>query len=210
MWAQSLDSVLNVQIEELTADEGIPVDVLRVASRIGAKVEEREMIPEAAMEVKNSRFHIYLQSNFKSSPGRTLRARFSLAHEIGRTLFYELMDELPKPRKDAPRGNRLEAACQRAAGNILVPSKALHAQIEQRQAWNAAALMELANRFEVSAEVMLRRLMILIHAIPTGLPCSHVASGRISRSNTPRIRLGSSHIYPSPREAPISYRGFAQ
>jgi Zn-dependent peptidase ImmA (M78 family) len=116
------------------------------------------MIPEAAIEIKKNRFHIYLQSNFKNSAGRALRARFSLAHELGHTLFYELRDGVLRPRKDAPRGNRLEAACHRAAAIILVPSKALRSQIQQRREWKASALMELANRFEVSAEVMLRRL----------------------------------------------------
>jgi Zn-dependent peptidase ImmA (M78 family) len=158
MLGHSLDNFLNFRIEKLTADQSIPVDLLHVANQVGAVIEEREMIPEAAMEIKEGRFHIYLQSNFKNVPGTTLRARFSLAHEIGHTLFYEQLDGAWKSRKDAPRGDRLEQACHKAASIILIPSRALRAEIQQRPVSNAGALIDLAHLFEVSDEVMVRRL----------------------------------------------------
>lgn len=158
MLGHSLDNFLNFHIEKLTVDQNIPVDVLQVATNLGAVIKEREMIPEAAMEVKDGRFFIYLRNNFKHLPGTAVRARFSLAHEIGHTLFYEQRNGAWKSRKDAPKGDRLEAACHKAASIILVPSWALRAEIEERPVSNAAALIELANRFDVSAEVMVRRL----------------------------------------------------
>jgi Zn-dependent peptidase ImmA (M78 family) len=158
MLGHSLDNYLNFHIDKLTMDQDIPIDVFRVANRIGAVIEEREMIPEAAMEVKEGQFHIYLRSNFRGLPGTALRARFSLAHEIGHTLFYEQRDGSWKSRKDAPRGDRLEAACHKAAAMILVPSTALSAELHRGAISNAASLTELADRFEVSVEVMVRRL----------------------------------------------------
>lgn len=116
------------------------------------------MIPEAAMQVKDGRFHIYLQSNFRDAPGAKLRQRFSLAHELGHTLFYDHANGEIKPRKDSPRGDHLEAACHKAASMILIPSRALRREIKREPPVNAAVVIELANRFEVSAEVMLRRL----------------------------------------------------
>ena len=154
----SLDKFLNYHIEKLVADQDVPVNLMKLAARIGAVVEEREMIPEAATDVKDGRFHIYLQSNFKDMPGAALRSRFSLAHEIGHTLFYEQQISALNSRKDAPTGDRLEAACQKAAAMILVPCKPLRSEIRRREVSNAAAIVDLADRFEVSTEVMLRRL----------------------------------------------------
>ena len=86
------------------------------------------------------------------------RRRFSLAHELGHTLFYERQDGELKPRKDAPRGDSLEDACHQAASMILVPSKALKPELRQQPPASAAAIVEFASRFDVSIEVMLRRL----------------------------------------------------
>ena len=116
------------------------------------------MIPEAVIQVTEGRFYIYLQSNFGDSPGAKRRRRFSLAHEIGHTLFYDCDDGEIKPRKDSPRGENLEAACHKAASMILIPSKALQREMKQQPPTNAVVVVELANRFDVSAEVMLRRL----------------------------------------------------
>ena len=59
------------------------------------------MIPEAAMQITDGQFRIYLQSNFTEMPGASVRRRFSLAHELGHTLFYEEQDgELTSQRRD--------------------------------------------------------------------------------------------------------------
>ena len=155
---RSLDQFLNYHIERLVADQDVPVDLMKLATRTGAVVEEREMIPEAAMDVKDGCFHVYLQSNFKDLPGAALRSRFSLAHEIGHTLFYEQQLGALKPRKDAPTGDRLEKACHKAAAMILVPGRSLRSEIRRREVSTAADIVDLADRFEVSTEVMLRRL----------------------------------------------------
>jgi Zn-dependent peptidase ImmA (M78 family) len=154
----SLDNFLNFHIERLTADEEAPVNLRTIAAKIGAVVEEREMVPEAVMAVIDGRFHIYLQSNFKNMHGAALRERFSLAHEIGHTLFYEDRDGDLKARTDAPKGDKLEIACQRAASMILIPNKVLRNELRQRDVPNAAAIIDFANRFEVSIEAMVRRL----------------------------------------------------
>ena len=116
------------------------------------------MIPEAAMQVTDGQFRIYLQSNFTGSPGSKVRRRFSLADELGHALFYEQQNGEMKPRKDTARGDSLEAACHKAVSMILVPSKVLKAELKTQPPANANSVVELANRFEVSTEVMLRRL----------------------------------------------------
>jgi hypothetical protein len=154
----SLDKFLGHHIDRLTADHPVPIDLGAVCTEIGAVVEEREMIPEAAMQPRDGRFHIYVQSNFKDLPGGALRRRFSWAHEIGHTLFYEQRDGELKARPDAPRGDALEAACHRAASMILIPAKALRAELQNQPLAGATQISSLAERFEVSIEVMVRRL----------------------------------------------------
>ena len=154
----SLDKFLEFRIEKITSDHAIPVDLASVCANVGAVVEEREMIPEAAMQVTDGQFRIYLQSNFVEAPGARMRRRFSLAHELGHTLFYEKQNGEMKPRRDAPRGDSLEAACHKAASMILLPSKVLRPELRKHPPTNVNSVIELANRFEVSTEVMLRRL----------------------------------------------------
>lgn len=154
----SLDRFLSFHIEKVTADRRIPIDLDAVSAAIGAVVEEREMIPEAAMHVRDGIFHIYVQSNFKDLPGNALRRRFSWAHEIGHTLFFEQRDGELKARADAPCGDALELACHRAASMILIPAKAMRAALQNQRLDGAIRIRELADRFEVSIEVMLRRL----------------------------------------------------
>lgn len=110
------------------------------------------------MEPRGGRFHIYLQSNFKDLRGNVSRRRFSWAHEIAHTLFFEHRNGDLKPRRDAPRGEALEAACHRAASMILVPPKALTGELHGQKLDSAARVGQLAERFAVSPEVMLRRL----------------------------------------------------
>ena len=38
------------------------MDLNGLSKQIGALIEEREMIPEAAMHAKNGRFHIFLKA----------------------------------------------------------------------------------------------------------------------------------------------------
>lgn len=154
----SLNNFLEFRIEKLISDSSVPVDLYAICDKIGAVVEEREMIPEAVLRVNDGRFHIFLQSNFRDVPGARIRQRFSLAHELGHTLFYENENGDIKSRKDSPRGDNLEAACHKAASMILIPSKALRREIKKEPPASAASVIELASRFEVSAEVMLRRL----------------------------------------------------
>lgn len=155
---KSLDKFLEFQVDKITADRPIPIDLHALSDDIGIIVEEREMIPEAVMEPVDGRFHVYLQSNFKEFAGAETRRRFSLAHEIGHTLFYELREGELKPRKDSPRGEELEFACHKAASMILVPNKVLKGHMRQHGVNSGEDMIDLARNFKVSIEVMVRRL----------------------------------------------------
>ena len=156
---QSVDSFLEHHVEKLIAGQQVPIDLLAVARQVHAVVEEREMIPEAAMTPDGEGFRIHLQSNFSLLPGARTRQRFSLAHEIAHTLFFELRDGLLKARRDAPTGERLEGACHKGAALLLVPTNFLRKELRSHaNATDAAYILRLARQFDVSPEVMMRRL----------------------------------------------------
>ena len=138
----------------------LPVDLRVVAQAIGnIEVEEREMIPEAAIQASGSKFCIYLQSNFKHRPGQRIRQRFSLAHEIAHTFFFEIRNDELKPIRGAPRGLDLERACHEAAGRILIPERLIPSKIEkERQRITGEDLVRFTRMYDVSLETVLRRL----------------------------------------------------
>jgi hypothetical protein len=156
----SLDSFLSYRVEQLTAGQGAPIDLRAIAPRCRVfSVEEREMIPEAVMTPDGVGFRIYLQSNFKELPGVGTRQRFSFAHELAHTFFYEERDGAMKPLRGAPKGEHLEAACHQGAALLLVPGRLLRDELKSVPRPLGAALhVRLAQRFDVSVEVIMRRL----------------------------------------------------
>jgi hypothetical protein len=113
-----IENLIGEYIKQTRSDSSpFPIDLNVMAQLLGnVNVEEREMIPEAAVQVLGLRFRIYLRSNFMDRPGARVRRRFSLAHEIAHTFFFEVRDSSLKPIRGAPRGDNLEAACHEGAG----------------------------------------------------------------------------------------------
>jgi IrrE N-terminal-like domain len=87
-----------------------------------------------------------------------LRRRFSIAHEIVHTFFYEMRGGCLKPKRQVPRGNRLEGACHKGAALLLVPDRFLPGELQGPGPIGARRIVDLAGKFQVSIEVMLRRL----------------------------------------------------
>jgi hypothetical protein len=138
----------------------LPIDVAVLAREIGGiDVEFREMIPEAAVQVEGERFRICLQRNFVDRPGALRRQRFSLAHEIAHTFFFERKDGSLRPIKGAPRGLQLEKACHRGAGMLLLPDRFLERELKKvDKRIHTAQILKWSKSFDVSVEVLLRRL----------------------------------------------------
>jgi hypothetical protein len=137
----------------------LPINLGVLVDCVGnIELEEREMIPEAAMEPTGSHFRLYLRSNFKERPGQRLRQRFSLAHELAHTFFYEIRDGGLKPIRGAPRGLDMETACHETASRILAPDRLLMQEIGQDLRLFGEDVLRLAATFDVSLEVILRRL----------------------------------------------------
>ncbi|HWZ97998.1 MAG TPA: ImmA/IrrE family metallo-endopeptidase [Candidatus Dormibacteraeota bacterium] len=138
----------------------IPVDPLKLARYCGVlSVEHRRMIPEAVLSPVRGGFVLYLQNNFPAEHRNKSRERFSFAHELGHTFFFDQSLPIPKPAKGAPQGERLEKLCNFAAGEILLPSSALNETVRREGSIvSSAKLLELKTRFGVSLEALIRRV----------------------------------------------------
>jgi hypothetical protein len=137
-----------------------PVDPSKLARLCGVlDIEYRRMVPEGVLAPVKGGFAIYLQNNFRAWNRKKTRERFSLAHELAHTFFYDQNHPVPKPMKGAPRGGRLEHLCHLAAGEILLPSPLLKQELKRKgMVASADAMLGLAELFDVSLEALMRRL----------------------------------------------------
>jgi len=94
------------------------------------------------------------------------RQRFTFAHELAHTYFYEASDGIPTVRKVQMIPPELEEVCDGVAGRILVPANLLKREISQelsdnRERIDANFVRAMAVRFSVSHDVMINRLHIV-------------------------------------------------
>lgn len=111
----------------------------------------------------------------EDSTGRTLpsRARFTIAHEIGHTFFFDLEPSPPeslinyKDRRILPT---LEAACSRAARQLLIPEFILQRDFRESDFLDPQTLRRLAELACVSpAAVVVRLNSLSKFAAPYGM-----------------------------------------
>lgn len=98
------------------------------------------------------------------------RVRFSLAHELAHTLFYDLSEPRPRAAKFASEAqlDDLEKMCNRLARHLLMPSELLKKEISGLPKLKPETLLTTAARFGVSPEAFVVRLvydprLLMIH-----------------------------------------------
>ena len=147
-----------------------PVDLFNLArmQRVIA-VDFRPMLLTGGLSFRSSGFVIYVQDLgcskphevaigelIEDPPNMNARQRFTMAHELAHTLLFDT-SEPPQPRADSPKGKKLEALCQRAAGRILMPQKLIEDEVAKYQKLDAHNISDLAEIFDVSVEAVLKR-----------------------------------------------------
>jgi Zn-dependent peptidase ImmA (M78 family) len=192
---KTLDAYLEAAKEQ--SKPALPVDLEALARESGIiDIEIREMIPEAAVQLEGDRFKIYLQKNFLNRPGTRRRQRFSLAHEIAHTFFFELQDGLLKPVKGGPRGLQLEKACHQGGSMLLIPERFLERELKKiDNRVHAQEILQWAKTFDVSVEVLLRRLQNNAALDSDDVSFALVSNGRIKFVNYPPWLMS---ILPAP------------
>ena len=156
--ASNVESLLE-KYRDSASNAKFPVDIDKLAELAGVRdIRSISMIPEGVLNVAPEGFIIYLQDNFLNFPSAVFRRRFTIAHEICHTFFYE---NLPgqRLRRKRIKTDELEVLCNRGAGWLLVPSHWMQTKIQKSGKITAIEhLSKLCKDAAVSMEVLLRRV----------------------------------------------------
>jgi hypothetical protein len=107
-----------------------------------------------------SRFKDLFYSDTDCGASLPNRTRFTIAHELAHTFFFDLSEK--KPRSvvgSVPKSefSWLETSCNEIAAHLLMPEIALRADAENTLL-HSNAIVALAEKYRVSVEALLRRL----------------------------------------------------
>ena len=143
------------------------------AARRVQRVEFRPLLVDGGLGVSRNGFVMFVKCNpedaqdydlmFKSSGGCDLpeRARFTIAHEIIHTMFYDLSSTKPKPLLEASTEKELDSleyACNYGANRLLLPKSRFESLLSSDRFSTASKVIDVSRAFRVSLDVLLIRL----------------------------------------------------
>lgn len=142
-----------------------PVDLAAVARVCKVHtLEFRNMLLDGALEPVAGGFKIYLydqecerETELTSEIRLSRRQRFTLAHEIGHTFFFDTRVSTPTRLKTVPPYHLLESLCDRIASELLLPETLLKACVKRWEPLSAQLVLRIADRLDASFEAVLRR-----------------------------------------------------
>ena len=85
------------------------------------------------------------------------RQRFTLAHEIAHTFFYDTVSDPPQISKQAPKAQIVEWLCQHGASQLLLPDHFLTQYLGGERQLDINFAVELGRMFKASTEAVIRR-----------------------------------------------------
>lgn len=154
----------------------LPVPLREIAnSRHVKEVVFRPLMIDGCTAVEDDGFVIYVRCeerevedlhtrwNSVSDGGRSLsaRMRFTIAHEITHTFFFDLDGPFPRSKINVEHNNTirsLERECNRAATRILLPDVLLRTEVKNVDLLDPMSVLELRKKFGVSVACFLNRL----------------------------------------------------
>ena len=146
-----------------------PVDLALFASyRRVRLIHLKDIIPDGLTRPIDGGFEIYLRDQRDVTvdlaesplPKLTYRQRFTLAHELGHTFYYDIGPATPQLLQVLPRRDLLEQYCDTAAGILLLPERLFVAELA-RNAVTLDIVLRLSRTFAASGAAVLRRLKSL-------------------------------------------------
>lgn len=165
--------------ESLVADcQSPPVSLAPAAHRCAIReVVFRPLLVDGALAERQDGFVMYVCAD-RSHSGDLLRRfqdpsdggrsfsvqmRFTIAHEIAHTFFYELRGNKPTPRVVGNHYRRLlslERECNRGGATLLLPTSLLKLELDRPEldVYCPSSLRRIALRFRVSVETLIHRL----------------------------------------------------
>jgi len=149
-----------------------PVDLHALARHRRVKrLGLRLMVPRGVLVPVQEGFEIFLRDldsrdlDIDAPEPRGLlsaRQRFTFAHEIAHTFFYENPKAVPPPLHGLKNPRDLEDLCHSAAGRLLVPSNLLKNEVRRElgdsERIDSGFIRAMVARFQVSPDVIIERL----------------------------------------------------
>ncbi|HWX18411.1 MAG TPA: ImmA/IrrE family metallo-endopeptidase [Candidatus Binatia bacterium] len=177
----ALFRALSRQAEELGRRAGgnqLPVRLRPLAEkRRITSVEFQPLLVDAMLTTHPGGFRVFFSSDgrdpeelkrkYHSEESNGLlptRLRFSFAHELAHTLFYDLAQPTPELAKRFRAGGgkneleNLETSCNRLAAKLLLPAALVRNELGKAKVLTAEFLTALAQKAGVSIEALIRRL----------------------------------------------------
>jgi hypothetical protein len=161
-----------------TNARALPVDLNRIAAnRAVDRIEFTPLFTDGGLAVREDGFVIYVRCEIgqgaslteqlaEDGTGRTLpptiarRARFTIAHEIAHTFFYDIRRMPPRSKIEVDGGasaSNLELTCNQIAGLILVPETLIQRHFARFDFDRPEQLRTLANVALVSTQTVVHR-----------------------------------------------------
>jgi Zn-dependent peptidase ImmA (M78 family) len=143
--------------------EGPPFDPIKLAQILGYEILPNEDIIDArTLSPQNKSFRIEYNP-FQ----RDTRINFSIAHEIGHTLFDDCHERIRNRESNLDDDNReVELLCNIAASEILLPYAEFSSEVNSI-ALNLDSLLKISNKYKASVESVFLRFCEVINK-----PCS--------------------------------------
>lgn len=154
--SEAMIAVANTQRIKAGQNE-FPIKLSKIAESIGLNpkpIFKKNIVEDGSLYVKDGELRIALPLSARKSTmdiRKTLgRDRFTYAHEIAHSFFYDLTTSPPK--RIAPRvyHNEEEFVCNLIARELLLPKELLRAEITNSTIVNASQLICLAKKAIVS------------------------------------------------------------
>jgi hypothetical protein len=183
---------------------GFPVNLSALASRCRVKdIRFRPLIVDGALGVSSDGFEIFVRCKsfeieelndlFNSSPNgselpRSIihKARFTIAHELAHTLFYDRKVTPPKRKfrvSTHKEATTLEHACNTTAAAFLLPKEALRKYFGNADFRDPKTLAMIAAKALVAKSVVIMRIPDVDSALQ---PCAILAT---ARSNKGKLQI---------------------
>lgn len=136
------------------------------------KVEFRPMLLDGGIGYYKHGFAIYVKCDpeevdgfernyLKGSYNLPSRIRFTIAHEIVHTLFFDRSQIPPKPLVSGRNTNQLkslERECNAGASRLLLPNSRIDPVLQNEKILSPEAILQLSKDFRVSLKAMILRL----------------------------------------------------
>lgn len=174
-WRRSTAAAVD-QLATATAAGALPVRLPEIArARKVREVVFRPLLVDGCLGVRGDGFVIFVGCEKRNSSDlnkawsfghpadRSLsaRIRFTIAHEIAHTFFFDVEASPPRPTLDLknPRTvSSLEQTCNQLAARILLPEPLFQKSVHETDVLDPVALRQLANKSGVSPHVLTVRL----------------------------------------------------